>query len=462
MKIKIPSLVLLLLFSLTILSNAAQLNNKDFLHLEEDKNIEQQIKEYSNLVGKYYYGSNITEIKKPEDKVKKIYNPCEIGLCGLNILKEKYYIVDEIMEFAGKKYSSFFELSDEKVKKVYLVRKIQRKEYSLPKNRKDTIFDFMNKRSNLLKEEKNAYYSLEHCYNGERYLGGSNYGNVVNMNNACNELFTRNIKKSTYKIEKQYKEMFYVENKTGMNKSRLNELTAQREIKFPYKRGLRTAIVCSMFNYCVEFIEIENKYAEFFEKNFMVYEDEVLVKELELLEIVKEEKEKIHCNNDHMEEGISKEELSDRIICAKRMDIFRRNALYALKINKYNEQHVNFSNNIKYRNFNQKIKNLENLINDDMIKYTQHDKKSLKMELNEYKYLLSLIKIYEPEINYNLYKRQTNEEIFNSEYDIEELNAQIKYAKKELERYKQEKVQYLIDKEYTRIYELERVKAIKF
>ncbi len=462
MKIKMQVFFITALLMLTEVYGATQLNNRDFLHIKEGKNAEAQIKEYSNLVAKYYYNANINELKAENDRVKKVYNPCDIGLCGLNILKDKYYIENEVVKFAGNEYSPFVELKDEKIKKTYLIRKLPRKEYSLPKNRKNTIFKYMNKRANLLKEEKNAYYSLDHCYNGQNYIGGNNYESVISMNNACNKLFTKNIKKSTYKIEKQFKEMFFIENKTGIKKSYLNESVAKREIHFPYKRGYRTAIVCSMFNYCVEFVEIENKYAEFFEKNFMVYEEEVLIKDLDLLEKMKEERDKIHCDSNHKEEGISKQELSERIVCSKRIDIFKRNILYALKIDKYNEQHVDFSNNIKYRNFNEKIKNIEKLINDDMIKYTEHDSKRLQMELNEYKYLLSLIKTYEPKINYDIYKRQTNEEIFNSNYDIEEVNAQIKYAKKELQRYKEEKIQYLIDKEYTRIYELERVKSIKF
>ena len=173
-----------------------QLDNKIGVSLEE------QIVKNSELVFPLYKGKPIKSILREGERLKKVYQPCKLGVCGLNILKNKYYKEGQNIYFGGNKYNVFMSKEGEEIESLFLIRKIKRKEYGLVKNQNGTLFSFFKNKTNLISEPGNTRYVLETCFDGVGYLSSGKYRKVWEMNRDCDNLFYKRSKEENFIIEK--------------------------------------------------------------------------------------------------------------------------------------------------------------------------------------------------------------------------------------------------------------------
>jgi len=459
---------LFLFLSSILLAN--QVDRYSFFHLDPSKNINSQIEEHSNIYSKYYYGMDKNKIINKDDFIIK--NPCSIGTCGLNETIGYSIVKNDKTKYNGIEYSILYKFNkNNKLNSIKLIRNIERKNYQFNKYRQNTVFSFFEKNSNLLQEKKNTNYVLKHCSNGNTFLDPYSSKNVAEFYTKCEKMYKQSFKKRTFDISQTLYNNFFIRDRKNLSKSTLQKLIQNKEMPLPYKKEVNISLKCSGFGYCVEVVTFNNISGKLINEKYMVYKNRLIERDLSLLEDIEKERSLFTCNSDINEIGITKNEYLDRNDCKLRKDTFEENIFYVLKSNKLNSQDKDIADDFEYINFYKKIQELKDEINvlynnitieEGVVKKKTIDKlHKIKLILNEYTYLLSLINVHNPIVIKDLFKYNNKDLLDEKRFSENELNNQIEHSLNLLNKYKLEKYQYKMNVEHSRIEFFKLIKRLK-
>lgn len=448
---------------------ANQIDKYDFFHLDPSKDLNSQIEKHSNLYSKYYYGMDKSKVIKKDEFIIK--NPCSIGTCGLTEVIGYSIVKNDKTEYKGFSYSILYKFNKNKLTSVKILRIIERKHYQFHKYRKNSIFSFFEKESNLLQEKKNANYVLKNCSSGTTFLNPYSFKNINEFYLKCEKMYKKMYKKRTFDISQNFYKNFFIRNRIKISKQELQNLIQNREIQLPYKKDINISLKCSGFGYCIEIITFTNISGKLIKNRYMVYKNRLIKKPFSLLKDIEKERSKFICNSNINEIGITKAEYLDRNDCKLRKTIFEENIFYIMKSNKLNFYNKDIADDFEYINFYKKIKVLKSeiktlnnniIIETGIIKNKSISKlHKINIILNEYIYLHSLISIHNPILIKNLFTYKNEDLLDEKLFSEEELNNQIEFSLKLMNNYQLQKYQYKMNVEYSKIHFFKLIKKLK-